>query len=352
VGRILGLGVTHYPGLLEQDGEMANLLRRTLAGSRVPERARDPNNWPPPMREEWGADGGVAAAQAHRQRCFAAFRAVRERLDTFKPDFVLILGDDQYENFVEDVVPPFCLYVLDGIESRPFLEEEGNGSGVPNIWNDAHDSVFHHRGHAEGARFIANRLSNEGVFIPYAYRLRHPKGLAHAFINTLLYLDVDRRGFGHPVIPLHVNCYGGWLVRSRGGALLQSETTGEPDPPAPSAAACFDLGRALARSLAQSPWRVAIMASSSWSHAFLTAKNDWLFPDHASDRLRFDELREGRLASWREFERGQLEGAGQQEMLNWVVLAGAMSELNLKVEVIDYVETWVLNSNKCFAAWA
>ena len=33
------------------------------------------------------------------------FRKIRRELDAFKPDFVLIWGDDQYENFREDCVP-------------------------------------------------------------------------------------------------------------------------------------------------------------------------------------------------------------------------------------------------------
>ena len=73
----------------------------------------------------------------------------------------------------------------------------------------------------EAARFIANRLGDEGVHIPYAYRLRSHKGLAHAFINTLMFLDVGRSGFDFPVVPLHVNCYGGCLdpfTRRRAGS--------------------------------------------------------------------------------------------------------------------------------------
>ncbi len=31
----------------------------------------------------------------------------RAAIDEFKPDFVVIWGDDQYENFKEDIVPPF-----------------------------------------------------------------------------------------------------------------------------------------------------------------------------------------------------------------------------------------------------
>lgn len=351
MSEIIGLGVTHYPGLYAEEEHMADILRRTLAAPSAPERVKHSANWPDAMRQEWGADKGIKAARLHRERCFSAFRTVRDKLDSFKPDLVLVFGDDQYENFIEDIVPPFCLYILDEIESRPFGKDEDDPDGVPNIWKEPPSAVFRHRGHPEAARYIANRLCDAGMHLPYAYRLRHHKGLAHAFINTLMFLDVDRKGFELPVVPFHINCYGGSLVRSQGGRLPQGEAGEEPDPPAPSSAACYDLGRALARVLAASPWRVALIASSSWSHAFLTRKNDWLYPDHDSDRARLEELREGRLREWRDLSRRELEEAGQHEMLNWVVLAGAMTELRLQVQIVDYVETYVLNSNKCFASW-
>ena len=41
--------------------------------------------------------------------------------------------------------------------------------------------------------------------------------LAHAFTNTLLYLDWDRRGFPWPVIPFAINCYGSDLIHAQGG---------------------------------------------------------------------------------------------------------------------------------------
>jgi hypothetical protein len=46
-----------------------------------------------------------------------------------------------------------------------------------------------------------------------------------------------------------------------------------------------------------------------------------------------------------------VEASGQHEILNWVCLAGAMTELNYQVEVIDFVETYVFNSSKCFAVF-
>jgi hypothetical protein len=35
--------------------------------------------------------------------------------------------------------------------------------------------------------------------------------------------------------------------------------------------------------------------------------------------------------------------------LNWVCLAGAVDALGVKPEIIDYVESYLFNSNKCFA---
>jgi hypothetical protein len=335
--------------MLEQD--MAVFLRRTLSGKRIPERAKDPKNWPQQMRAEWADDEGAAAGRAHRERCLAAIRALRARLDTFQPDLVVIFGDDQYENFIEDIVPPFCIYVLDEMESRPFDLEPGTMLPRRNIWNEGPQTAFLHQGHPAAARFLINRLSEEDLHLPYAYRLRYRRGLAHAFINTLLFLDVDRKGFNYPIVPFHINCYGGALIRSRGGAIGPGDIGKEPDPAAPSPQACFDLGRAVGRALAKSAWRVALIGSSSWSHAFLTRGNDWLHPDHASDRARLEELRSGQFARWRDVTRAQLEAAGQHEMLTWIALAGAMSELGKKVEILDFVETYVMNSNKCFAVF-
>ena len=54
--------------------------------------------------------------------------------------------------------------------------------------------------------------------MPYAYKTLHDPILAHGFNYTVLYLDCDRKGFPHPIIPFHVNCYGSAVI-SAGGAV-------------------------------------------------------------------------------------------------------------------------------------
>ena len=185
-----------------------------------------------------------------------------------------------------------------------------------------------------------------GIDMAYAYRPLHGDGVAHAFANTLLYLDLDRQGFEYPVLPVTVNCYGRDVIRNQGGG---SQHADEPDPPAPSPRRCFDLGRATARIFKESPWRGVLMASSSWSHAFLTEKNHWLYPDLEADRALLRQLQAGDYDAWRDLPLEQLEASGQHEVLNWLCLAGAMAELDYKMHLVDWVETWIFNAPKCLA---
>jgi len=352
MGEILGIGTSHYPGPMVPDSYMAAFLRNALESPRVPDQLKKVASWPRPMQLEWGRDEGTTAAGKHRERLMGAFRRIRTEIEAFNPDFIVVWGDDQYENFREDIIPPFCVYIFDQAQYTPLAGIEQWARTSQNVWDEPPDKVFTVRGHVPGGRYLVSRLLEEDFDLPYAYTLRFPAGLAHSFSQTLLYLDYDRQGFDYCLIPFHVNCYGSSVIRSRGGgARLTEEGKDGPDPPAPSPRRCFELGRAVARLLRASPWRVVLMATSSWSHAFLTEKNHWLFPDMESDRQRFEELRDGGLNRWRELKHSQIEKAGQNEILNWVCLAGAMSELKLQVEVIDYVESYVFNSNKCFAVF-
>jgi hypothetical protein len=344
MGAILGLGVTHVPLLAGRDEDMARILRRVLQDPDLPERYRRPDGWPEPMRREWGEDEGLAAARRHREALVTRFREARHALDEFGPDVVLIWGDDQHENFQEDIIPAFCVLAYESIEHRPWAEARW-----PNVWDEPKEATFTYKGHRPAAKLLVSGLLEEGFDPAYAYRpLHHPLG--HAFMNTLLFLDYDRQGFPYPVVPFAVNCYGRRVIAQRGGlGGVKTPAADQLDPPSPSPSRCFDLGRACARVLSASPWRVAVVASSSWSHAFLTPKHYLLYPDVDADRVMYEKLCAGDYEAWRRTSLAAIEDSGQQEMLNWMCLAGAMAELGRRPTECDLVETYLFNSSKCFA---
>jgi hypothetical protein len=349
MGEILGLGLSHFPGFQYPDADMAMRVKLILTSDQVPPALKDRANWPAPMRAEWGDDEGVSFAARHRAQFLVGVRRLRAALDEFRPDAVVIFGDDQYENFHDDLVPPFCVYAAEAFETQPFLRARG-GPPRPNVWGEPHDHTFHHSGHPRVARFLTRGLLDRGFDIPYAYRFLHHQGLGHAFITSLLYLDYDRRGWDYPVVPFHVNAYGSRLIRNRGGSgHLFRHDEGDLDPPSPSPRRCFELGQAVARLLGERPWRVALVGSSSWSHAFLTAKHHWVYPDVDADRARFEDLRAGQYTRWRDLRREDLEEAGEHELLNWLPLAGAMYELGQPPAWCDFLESYLMNSSKCAA---
>ena len=345
MGAILGLGVTHVPLLAGRDENMTRIVRRAMADPDLPERYRTPDGWPEAMRQEWGSDQGLEAARRHRKALVAWFAKMRRVLDDFAPDFVVVWGDDQYENFKEDIIPPFCVLAYDSIEHRPW---EHASSG--NAWDEPKETTFVFKGHRPAAKALVSGLLGAGFDVSYAYRpLHHPLG--HAFMNTLLFLDYERQGFPYPVVPFQVNCYGRRVISQYGGQATLAHMSVEErlDPPSPAPWRCFDLGRAAARVLAASPWRVALIASSSWSHAFLTPKHHLLYPDIASDRAMYETLRAGDYEAWRQTPLATMEDCGQQEMLNWMCLAGAMAELGRRPDETDFIQSYIFNSNKVFA---
>ncbi len=347
MAEILGLGLTHSPSLIRPDEDGESSLKRTLrTNDSVPAEMKNPSNWPEPMRVEYGEDEGYASAVRLRERMVAGFRKLRKELDEFNPDFVVIWGDDQYENFREDIIPPFCVLAYDEFECKPF-GEEGHATRR-NVWEEPAGTTFKFKGHKQGARDLVSGMIDRGVDMAYAYQPLHEPGLGHAILNTILYLDYDRKGFDYPVVPMLVNCYGSRVIRNRGGSVEHSP---DPDPPGPSPKRCMQIGAAAAQAIKDSPYRVALIASSSWSHAFLTEKHHWLYPDIESDRARFAEMKDGDYQAWARISTPQIEDAGQQELLNWACLVGAVDELGYKADIVDWYETYIFNSTKCLAVF-
>jgi hypothetical protein len=353
MAEIMGLGMFHgpHPGLTDES--MANVyFRRILQDPQTPAELLDPANWPDGLRQEWGDDEGLSAAQRHRDVAIQACREARKAIDEFSPDIVVIFADDQYENFKEDVLPPFCVYAADEFDLADVAK------GAPKVGGGLTPVPLPHpalqptvRGSKAIGTYLANELVRSDFDVACAWRLHHMDHLGHAFSHSVDYLDWDRTGFPYPIIPFHVSCYGTNLrvptpeATISPGRLTEGVKIAPPDSPTPRR--CYDIGRQVARVLAESPYRALIIGSASWSHASLTPMHGYLWGDVEADRVRLGELRAGQFAAWRDMSAERMQVSGQHEMRNWVCLAGAMEGRG--VEVLGYAETHVFNSSKCVA---
>lgn len=347
MGALLGLGLTHYPGFAVPDEKMADLFRWTLKDPDMPAGAAAPESWPEAARLEMGRDGGTAAAAAHRAAVFGHVDRLHDKLRAFNPDVVLIWGDDQYENFTEDMIPAFCVLAYDdNMRAQPWAHKGGE-----NIWGeDAETTIDVTIDHEFGVE-LADALLARDIDVAYAYRPAHHPDLPHAFINAVLFMDHRREGFGYPVLPFQINCYGRRVISYKGSVSRLADARKATDPRSPSPSRCMQMGAAVADAILASSRRVAVVASSSWSHAFLVDKTYRRFPDIAADRELYEAMVAGDWERWRRTTVDEIEDSGQQELLNWFALAGAMERAGAALEWSAFEETHIFNSSKVVAAF-
>lgn len=352
MGDFMAIGLTHYPLLAGTDEHMAGLLRWTLTDPDIPDAEKDPANWPQSMRADWSDDGGTAAARRHRKVLVDNLARCREALDEFKPDYVVVWGDDQYENFREEVVPPFCVLAYGDLDVPAF--EVMNERGSSNVWGLSDDFEIVMHGDVQESKRMADALIQDGFDMAYSYKKRGGAHFPHAILNTQLFLDYEHAGakMDYPFLPVTVNCYGQHAIARKGGLARFAEIAEEQlDPIGPTPARCFALGRAIARAFKDRPERIVFVASSSWSHAFLADKLWHIRPDTAADERLYEAMVNRDFATLEKVTSQEVVDAGQHEILNWFCMLGAVEELGLERNWSELVTTDIFNSNKVFAVY-
>ncbi len=85
----------------------------------------------------------------------------------------------------------------------------------------------------------------------------------------------------------------------------------------------------------------------------LLQRNSRLSPERVSRLLGqlCEALQAADYEAWRKRPLAAIEDSGQQELLNWMCLVGGMAELGRRPTEASYVETYIFNSNKCFAVF-
>ncbi len=233
------------------------------------------------------------AMKRHAERCRQSIETLRARLEAFAPDTIVILGDDQHENILDDNMPPFVLYTGDKVSAtRHFLY----------LGERAEDQMTDYDCDQPMAEHILDHLMESGFDPAWSRKTRLDTGLGHAFGRVLAFLMPEPRC---RIVPLMVNTY---------------------FPPAPSAARCHALGKALRGAVETMPGegRVVFIASGGLSHTKI---------DEALDRTVIAALETNDHAVLAGLSDACLM-EGTSEIRNWISVAGAMDG---PAELIDYV---------------
>ena len=322
MAELLGLGCSHGPIILTPPEVWAKGRERIFA--RVPGY-----EIPAQLVKELGDDNGLSRDISDQQKIIDSFKVMRERLHEWEPDVLLVIGDDQAENFLQDNLPPFCLYTGAAVDGYPFQR----GAARTNLWDAEPETKFTFQCPKEFSRDLRNFLIRDGFDMASSSALKGwDWGLAHAIINPLVFLDPDGK---FPLLPLFVNCYG--------------EEAGPDYPPRPTPKRCYQLGQGIRRFLDTRDERVAVVASSSWSHSFLAHKFQCREIDVETDRRYLEMVRSGKGSRLSELTPEEIQDSGDHEILNWIIALGILGDV--PAEIVDVRESNTQLAYRVAAIW-
>ena len=272
-----------------------------LAMSHGPQLMVAPNRWDVlhnrhgdslPVRPELETET-LETKWAKWRRCMEAIDQLRQQLQAWAPDALVIVADDQHENLLDDNMPPFTIYIGEEAEASVSL-------GYFNEPKSANRTKY--KVHTGLAEWVVEDLMNAGFDPAYSRTLRCEGGLGHAFARPLKFLTPDSC---FPIVPVMVNTY---------------------YPPAPSAKRCVQFGRALAAAIhhAKGPGRVVVLGSGGLSHTLI---------DEELDKGVLSALERNDIEYLAGLSSSVLVG-GTSEIRNWIVTAAAADQ---PATIVDYV---------------
>ncbi|HET9714622.1 MAG TPA: extradiol ring-cleavage dioxygenase [Pseudolabrys sp.] len=242
----------------------------------------------------------------HSARCTANIETLSRVLADARLDALIIIGDDQHEQFFEDNMPAILVYWGDSIRNNPLRMD----NDAPQFWRKAR-SQFHEvdqsRDYPVDSRLalhLIERLIEDGFDVSQSRRLskEHGEGHAFGFVHRRM---MNKRVI--PIVPVALNTYF------------------PPNQPRPRR--CYELGRAIRKAVGSmnSNGRIGILASGGLSHFTV---------DEELDRGLLDACRrnDGEALSSIPIEK---LNSGSSEIRNWICVAGAAT--HLRNEWQDYV---------------
>jgi hypothetical protein len=245
---------------------------------------------PPPIQPQI-EDETLEGNQERYQHIRAGLQHLKRTLDVLRPDVLLLIGDDQSENYREDNLPQLAIYLG---EHMVAVEPEQGRTGE-------------FRSDVE----LATRILHEGVEAGFdlasSKSFPEDRVLSHAHTQILHFLELQI-----PVVLVFMNAI---------------------HVPAPSPARCYQFGQCLRR-IVESPAdarRVVAYASGGLSH--FTAGYPWSYYSGPCslgsicvdfDRQAVEWMQAGRGDKLAELSSRDLLANGGIELRQWITLQGML----------------------------
>jgi len=224
-------------------------------------------------------------------------RAMGRTLMAAAPDALVVVADDHLNVFSFDAVPALCVRVgrsVTRMVQADAIEFDRALDGLPERYPVHED--------------LANSILEKGVQAGFDFAASWSAPLDHAFLSPVSTLYGDRPV--PPLVPFWVNCF---LA------------------PQPTAQRCFTAGRHIARVVADGPWNVAVIATGGLSHFPELSLARIGQSDPAFDRRIVKLMEVGDHEPLTALTAKELHESGSHELLNWMVLLGAVSPARARV---------------------
>jgi protocatechuate 4,5-dioxygenase beta chain len=306
----LGMASSHAPMMFQKAQYWPRMIER------IPALARE--HLPHSARVELATPGII---DGHIQKIEAAFAVLREQLRAYRPDALIMIGDDQGDMFDDANNPTFSIYTGDepiwGRSARdPFDMPVQDRSKV----------VF--RQHGELSRYLLRGLVRRGFDVASIGRFDprgNPKrGVSHMVSNLVPEVDP---GLEIPLVCVFINEY---------------------YPPLPTASRCARLGEAITDVLSDRPERIAIYASGGLSHFPGMFNAGWI--DQPLDQWILERLQRNDVAALEHlftFDSDNMR-SGTGEVRAWISVAAAMKR---PATFVEYVAAHCTQTGCGFVYW-
>ncbi|MDP2409355.1 MAG: extradiol ring-cleavage dioxygenase [Pseudolabrys sp.] len=307
---VLGIGTSHSPLLNSPAEDYPKHAAIDAAGRKLLDRNGRPCTYGELLEK---ADPSIkaqiepAVLEQRAAQCTANIARLSRELADARLDALIVIGDDQHEQFFDDNMPAILIYWGDKIENNPLHMDED----APQFWRKAR-SQYHvaaqSRDYPVDAKLglhLIERLIDQGFDISQSKRLSKEHGEGHAFGFVHQRMMTDDTII--PIVPVALNTYF------------------PPNQPRPSR--CYALGKAIRAAVrgADGDARVGILASGGLSHFTV---------DEDLDRAVLDACKRNDGEALCSIPVEKLN-SGSSEIRNWITVAGAAA--HLKSDWQDYV---------------